>query len=72
MELLVPIVAFFASCLLIALLAWWSGAWRSLLSGVDDDIDPSHDPELLLRSAEHKWIEDHDFWKLTEVEEISL
>lgn len=72
MELLVPIVAFFASCVLIALLAWWSGAWRSLFRGVEEDIDPGEDPELLLRSAEHRWIENHDFWELSEVEETAL
>ena len=57
---------------MIALLAWWSGAWRSLFSGVAEDADPRHDPELLLRSAELKWIEDHEFWRLTEVDEIAL
>ena len=72
MELLVPLAAFLGSCLLIALLAWWSGAWRSLLSGVTEDADPRHDPELLLRSANADWIENHEFWETSEIEEIAL
>ena len=72
MELLVPIAAFLASCLLIALLAWWSGAWRSLIGGVDDESDQGHDPEVLLRSANADWIENHEFWETSEIEEIAL
>ena len=72
MELLVPITAFLGSCLLIALLAWWSGAWRSLFSGVDDESDPGHDPEVLLRSANADWIENHEFWETSEIEEVAL
>ncbi len=72
MELLVPLAAFLGSCLLIALLAWWSGAWRSLLSGVTEDVDPPQDPELLLRSANSDWIENHEFWETSEIEEIAL
>ena len=72
MELLVPIAAFLGSCLLVALLAWWSGAWRSLLSGVDEDSDPGQDPEVLLRSANADWIENHEFWATSEIEEIAL
>ena len=72
-ELLVPLAAFLGTCILIALFAWWSGAWRSVLSGVRDDvIDPSTDPELLLRSPETQWIENHEFWQMSEVEEIAL
>ncbi len=72
MELIVPLAAFLGSCLLVALLTWWSGAWRSVFRGVEEDLDPSRDPELLLRSGEQKWIEDHHFWELTEVEDIAL
>lgn len=72
MELLVPLVAFAASCLLVALLALWSGAWRSLLSGVDEEGDPAHDPELLLRSGNADWIENHEFWETYDIEEIAL
>ena len=73
MELLVPLAAFGGTCLLIVLFAWWSGAWRSLLSGVHDDVtDPSRDPELLLRSADSDWIENHEFWQTSEIEEIAL
>ena len=72
MELLVPIAAFLGSCLLVAFLAWWSGAWRSLFSGVDEDIDPGNDPESLLRSANADWIENHEFWETSEIEEIAL
>ena len=73
MELLVPLAAFGGTCLLIVLFAWWSGAWRSLLSGVRDDVtDPSRDPELLLRSADSDWIENHEFWQTSEIEEIAL
>lgn len=72
MALLVPLAAFLGSCLLIALLAWWSGAWRSVLSGVSDDSDPRQDPELLLRSANADWIENHEFWETSEIEEIAL
>ena len=73
MELFVPLVAFLGTCLLLALFAWWSGAWRSVLSGVREDVaDPSRDPEFLLRSAESQWIETHEFWQMSEVEEIAL
>ncbi|MCE2531787.1 MAG: hypothetical protein J4F44_04820 [Acidimicrobiia bacterium] len=72
MELLVPLAAFFGSCLLIALLAWWSGAWRSVLSGVIEDADPQQDSEFLLRSANSDWIENHEFWETSEIEEIAL
>ena len=73
MELLVPLAAFLGTCLLIALFAWWSGAWRSVLSGVREDAtDPGRDPELLLRSADSDWIENHDFWKTSEIDEIAL
>ena len=72
-ELLVPLGAFLGTCLLIALFVWWSGAWRSVLSGVREDVtDPSRDPEFLLRSADSDWIENHDFWKTSEIEEIAL
>ena len=67
-----PIAAFLGSCVLVALLAWWSGAWRSLLSGVDDEIEPGHDSEVLLRSANADWIENHEFWETSEIEEIAL
>ncbi|MDE0667742.1 MAG: hypothetical protein F4078_08560 [Acidimicrobiia bacterium] len=72
MELLVPVAAFVASCLLIAILAWWSGAWRSLFSGVDDEHEPGKDPEVLLRSDNAEWIENHEFWETSEIEEIAL
>ena len=72
MELLVPLAAFLGSCLLIGLLAWWSGAWRSVLSGVNEDADPRRDPEFLLRSANADWIENHEFWETSEIEEIAL
>ncbi len=72
-ELLIPLATFLGTCLLIALFAWWSGAWRSVLSGIREDvIDPSRDPELLLRSTESQWIENHEFWQMSEVEEIAL
>ncbi|MCY4631286.1 MAG: hypothetical protein OXE75_10470 [bacterium] len=72
MEMLVPIAAFLGSCFLIALLAWWSGAWRSVLGGVTEEADPLHDPELLLRSGNADWIENHEFWETSEIEEIAL
>ncbi|GEM_PF-741706 len=71
-EMLVPIAAFLGSCFLIALLAWWSGAWRSVLGGVTEEADPLHDPELLLRSGNADWIENHEFWETSEIEEIAL
>ncbi len=70
--MLVPLAAFLGTCLLIALLAWWSGAWRSVLGGVNEEADPLHDPELLLRSANADWIENHEFWETSEIEEIAL
>jgi len=70
--MLVPIAAFLGSCFLIALLAWWSGAWRSVLGGVTEEADPLHDPELLLRSGNADWIENHEFWETSEIEEIAL
>ena len=67
-----PLVAFFGTWLLVALLAWWSGAWQSLLRGVDENYDPRSNPGLLLRSGEYRRLEDHRFWELTEAEEIAL
>ncbi|MCY3786646.1 MAG: hypothetical protein OXG47_07975 [bacterium] len=44
-----------------------------MLGGVRDDAaDPSRDPESLLRSADGDWIENHEFWDTSEVEEIAL
>ncbi len=73
MDWLVPITAFVGTALLAVLITWWSGAWRSLLRGVGDaPFDEDRDPESLLRAADPHWIENHDFWKTSEIEEISL
>ena len=73
MDWLVPIAAFTGTALLTVLLAWWSGAWRSMLRGAGDDrTADGRDPEMLLRAADAHWIENHDFWKTSEIEEIAL
>lgn len=48
-----------------------SGAFRDLFSRFSDVAD-LHDDTHVLRTASGDWIENHEFWEISQVEEVAF
>lgn len=67
----VAIGAFVTVNVVSALMLAMSGAFRDLFSRFSDVADVRDDGHVL-RDPSGEWIENHEFWEISEVEEVAF